>query len=74
MSGNTAGFLIYAYKGAFVGIGTIGFLYLVRHPGLAARIKEVGCKFHCAEGWMVRRCSIFYQLHTNGRVNLHPAG
>jgi len=46
VSGLFAGFLIYAYKGAFVGIGTIGFLYLVCHPGGAAGIKEVGCKFH----------------------------
>ena len=46
VSGRTAGFLIYAYKGAFVGIGTIGFLDLVCHPGGATGIKEVGCKFH----------------------------
>jgi len=46
VSGSTAGFLIYAYKGAFVGIGTIGFLDLVCHPGGATGIKEVGCKFH----------------------------
>jgi hypothetical protein len=46
MSGSTAGFLIYAYKGTFVGIGTIGFLDLVCRPGGAAGIKEVGCKFH----------------------------
>ncbi len=67
-----AGFLIYAYKGAFVGIGAVGFLYLVRHPGRATSIKEVGCKFHCAEGLLGRRCSIFYQLHVNGRHSLHP--
>jgi len=46
MSGSAAGFLIYAYKGAFVGIGTIGFLDLVCHPGGTAIIKELRCKFH----------------------------
>jgi hypothetical protein len=45
--GSIAGFLIYAYKGAFVGIGTIGFLDLVCHPGCTTGVKELGCKFHC---------------------------